>query len=226
MTCRGSRPAIVGTAHELYESSDHHRVLRTQSNPSSAFVKSTRRTGLRRKDRGRSSAEYEVRAEQSRPRKKTSHLRKLPDVLVGVPSGKFRSQYECKPDCPETLSSRHDALFSVPQGFPRPSQIVKLLDSGRNGPLKACRRFGVAEPSFVSLLLLGTPLRLSVQTGNAAPSTIAIPSWWIPVIRRHLRTLRISRPGNPFSCEFYNLFPLLALLRLRYVQPRLPKPVP
>ena len=111
-------------------------------------------------------AEYEVEQTKAGQLKKIPHLRKLPDYWSAYHRGKFRAEYEVETGvAAEKLAELTDALVRVPQGFHTHPKIVKLLEQrAEMGHGKRAVDYGFAEAlAFGSLLLEGTPLRLTGQ---------------------------------------------------------------
>ena len=151
-------------------------------------------------------AEYEVEQTKAGQLKKTPNLRQLPSYWSAFHRGKFRPEYEVETGLSaENIAQLTDALLRVPQGFHVHPKIVKLLEQrAEMGHGKRVIDFGFAEPlAFGSLLLEGTPLRLSGQdtqrgTFNQRHAVLVdteSEDTYIPLAN--------LAPGQPF-CEIYN----------------------
>src|SRR6266851_9155126 len=111
-------------------------------------------------------AEYEVEQTKAGQLKKTPNLRKLPDYWSVYHRGKFRPEYEVETGLSaENIGELTDALVRVPPGFHVHPKIAKLLEQrSEMGHGKRAIDYGFAESlAFGSVLLEGTPLRLSGQ---------------------------------------------------------------
>ena len=94
------------------------------------------------------------------------HLRKLPEYWKPYHHGKFKASYEVETGVSlEELAEISAALVRAPQGFHVHPKIVKLLEQrAEMGAGKRLVDYGYAEAlAFGSLLLNGTPVRLSGQ---------------------------------------------------------------
>src|SRR5216684_3075622 len=151
-------------------------------------------------------AEYEVEQTKAGQLKKTPNLRKLPDYWSAYHRGKFRPEYEVETGLSaENIGELTDALVRVPQGFHVHPKIVKLLDQrAEMGHGKRVIDYGFAESlAFGSVLLEGTPLRLSGQdtqrgTFNQRHAVLVdteSEDTYVPLAN--------LAPGQPF-CEIYN----------------------
>src|SRR5437870_4611323 len=111
-------------------------------------------------------AEYEIEQTKAGQLKKNPHLRQLPPYWSAFHRGKFRPEYEVETGVSvEKLAEITDALVRVPDGFHVHPKIVKLLEQrAEMGHGKRAIDYGFAEAlAFGSLLLEGTPLRLTGQ---------------------------------------------------------------
>src|SRR5437660_1915155 len=111
-------------------------------------------------------AEYEIEQTKAGQLKKNPHLRQLPPYWSAFHRGKFRPEYEAETGVSaEKLAEITDALVRVPEGFHVHPKIVKLLEQrAEMGHGKRAIDYGFAEAlAFGSLLLEGTPLRLTGQ---------------------------------------------------------------
>src|SRR5229473_3900948 len=151
-------------------------------------------------------AEYEVEQSKAGQLKKTPNLRKLPDYWSAYHRGKFRPEYEVETGLSAgNIGELTDALVRVPQGFHVHPKIVKLLEQrSEMGHGKRVIDYGFAESlAFGSLLLEGTPLRLSGQdtqrgTFNQRHAVLVdteSEDTYVPLAN--------LAPGQPF-CEIYN----------------------
>jgi 2-oxoglutarate dehydrogenase E1 component len=151
-------------------------------------------------------AEYEVEQTKAGQLKKIPHLRQLPKYWSAFHRGKFRQEYEVETGLStEKLAELTDALVRVPDGFHVHPKIVKLLEQrAEMGHGKRAIDYGFAEAlAFGSLLLEGTPLRLTGQdtqrgTFNQRHAVLVdteSEQTYVPLAN--------LAPGQPF-CEIYN----------------------
>ena len=151
-------------------------------------------------------AEYEVEQTKAGQLKKIPHLRQLPKYWSAYHRGKFRPEYEVETGLSaEKLAALTDALVRVPDQFHVHPKIAKLLEQrGEMGHGKRAIDFGFAEAlAFGSLLLEGTPLRLTGQdtqrgTFNQRHAVLVdteSEETYVPLAN--------LAPGQPF-CEIYN----------------------
>jgi 2-oxoglutarate dehydrogenase E1 component len=151
-------------------------------------------------------AEYEVEQTKAGQLKKIPHLRQLPKYWSAYHRGKFRPEYEVETGLSaEKLAELTDALVRVPDQFHVHPKIAKLLEQrGEMGHGKRAIDFGFAEAlAFGSLLLEGTPLRLTGQdtqrgTFNQRHAVLVdteSEETYVPLAN--------LAPGQPF-CEIYN----------------------
>ena len=111
-------------------------------------------------------AEYEIEQTKAGQLKKNPHLRQLPEYWSAFHRGKFRPEYEVETGVSaEKLAEITDGLVRVPNGFHVHPKIAKLLEQrSEMGHGKRAIDYGFAEAlAFGSLLLEGTPLRLTGQ---------------------------------------------------------------
>jgi 2-oxoglutarate dehydrogenase E1 component len=111
-------------------------------------------------------AEYEAEQTKAGQLKKNPNLRKLPEYWSAFHRGKFRPEYEVETGVSAgKLGEITDALVRVPEGFHVHPKIVKLQEQrAEMGHGKRAIDYGFAEAlAFGSLLLEGTPLRLTGQ---------------------------------------------------------------
>ncbi len=151
-------------------------------------------------------AEYEVEQTKAGQLKKIPRLRQLPKYWSAYHRGKFRPEYEVETGLSEEkLAKLTDALVRVPDQFHVHPKIAKLLEQrGEMGHGKRAIDFGFAEAlAFGSLLLEGTPLRLTGQdtqrgTFNQRHAVLVdteSEETYVPLAN--------LAPGQPF-CEIYN----------------------
>jgi len=151
-------------------------------------------------------AEYEIEQSKAGQLKKIPHLRQLPNYWSKFHRGKFRPEYEVETGVSaEKIAEITDGLVRVPNGFHVHPKIVKLLEQrAEMGHRKRAIDYGFAESlAFGSLLLEGTPLRLSGQdsqrgTFNQRHAVLVdteTEDTYIPLAN--------LEPGQPF-CEIYN----------------------
>ena len=98
--------------------------------------------------------------------KKRPALAKLPDYWSQYRGGCYKPEYERKTGVArEELASLAERLTRAPEGFHVHPKIVKLLQQRREmGTGKRAVDYGMAEAlAFASLLVTGTPVRLSGQ---------------------------------------------------------------
>ena len=150
--------------------------------------------------------EYEIEQTKAGKLKKIPRLGQLPSYWSAFHRGKFKPEYEVDTGVSkEQLRQITDKLMSVPAGFHVHPKIVKLLEQrAEMGHGKRAIDFGFAEAlAFASLLVEGTPLRLSGQdsergTFNQRHAVLVdteTEEKYVPLA--HLA------PGQPF-CEIYN----------------------
>ncbi len=151
-------------------------------------------------------AEYEIEQTKAGQLKKNPHLRQLPPYWSAFHRGKFRPEYEAETGVSaEKLAEITDALVRVPEGFHVHPKIVKLLEQrAEMGHGKRAIDYGFAEAlAFGSLLLEGTPLRLTGQdtqrgTFNQRHAVLVdteSEETYVPLAN--------LAPGQPF-CEIHN----------------------
>ncbi len=151
-------------------------------------------------------AEYEIEQTKAGQLKKIPHLRQLPDYWSKFHRGKFRPEYEVETGLSaEKVAEITDGLVRVPNGFHVHPKIVKLLEQrSEMGHGKRAIDYGFAESlAFGSLLLEGTPLRLTGQdtqrgTFNQRHAVLVdteTEATYIPLAN--------LAAGQPF-CEIYN----------------------
>ncbi len=151
-------------------------------------------------------AEYEIEQSKAGQLKKNPHLRQLPPYWSTFHRGKFRPEYEVETGVSaDKLAEITDALVRVPDGFHVHPKIVKLLEQrAEMGHGKRAIDYGFAEAlAFGSLLLEGTPLRLTGQdtqrgTFNQRHAVLVdteSEETYLPLAN--------LAPGQPF-CEIHN----------------------
>src|SRR5438132_908347 len=151
-------------------------------------------------------AEYEIEQSKAGQLKKNPHLRQLPPYWSTFHRGKFRPDYVVETGVSAAkLAEITDALVRVPDGFHVHPKIVKLLEQrAEMGHGKRAIDYGFAEAlAFGSLLLEGTPLRLTgqdTQRGtfnqrNAVLVDTESEETYVPLAN--------LAPGQPF-CEIHN----------------------
>ncbi|HET8926057.1 MAG TPA: 2-oxoglutarate dehydrogenase E1 component [Candidatus Acidoferrum sp.] len=110
--------------------------------------------------------EYEEEQIKARAIKKIPRLRKLPEYWSPYFHGRYKLEYEADTGLTrEKLAEITDGLVRVPDGFHVHPKIVKLLEQrAEMGHGKRPVDYGFAESlAFASLLLEGTPVRLTGQ---------------------------------------------------------------
>src|SRR6266702_1198558 len=151
-------------------------------------------------------AEYEIEQSKAGQLKKNPHLRQLPPYWSTFHRGKFRPEYEVETGVSaDKLAEITDALVRFPDGFHVHPKIVKLLEQrAEMGHGKRAIDYGFAEAlAFGSLLLEGTPLRLTGQdtqrgTFNQRHAVLVdteSEETYLPLAN--------LAPGQPF-CEIHN----------------------
>src|SRR6266446_2413889 len=150
--------------------------------------------------------EYEEEQTKARALKKIPHLRKLPDYWAPYLHGRYKPEYEVDTGLTlDKLAEITDGLVRVPEGFHVHPKIVKLLEQrSEMGHGKRAVDYGFAEAlAFASLLLEGTPVRLTGQdsqrgTFNQRHSVL------VDTVTEHdyLPLCHLS-PAQDF-CEIYN----------------------
>jgi 2-oxoglutarate dehydrogenase E1 component len=150
--------------------------------------------------------EYEIEQTKAGKLKKIPRLRQLPSYWSAFHRGKFKPEYEVDTGVFEPkLSEITDKLVRVPAGFHVHPKIVKLLEQrAEMGHGKRAIDFGFAEAlAFASLLLEGTPLRLSGQDSQRGTFNQRHAVLVDTETEENYVPLANLAPGQPF-CEIYN----------------------
>ncbi len=111
-------------------------------------------------------AEYGAEQTRAATLVKTPEMRKLPDYWTPFQRGRYITSYEVDTGLPrERIAEITEGLVRTPDGFHAHPKITKLLEQrGEMGRGKRAVDYGFAETlAFGSLLLEGTPLRLTGQ---------------------------------------------------------------
>jgi 2-oxoglutarate dehydrogenase E1 component len=151
-------------------------------------------------------AEYEGEQTKAGKLKKIPHLRQLPDYWSAFHRGKFRPEYEVDTGiAQEKLAEITAKLMSVPADFHVHPKIAKLLEQrGEMGRGKRPVDYGFAEAlAFGSLLLEGTPLRLTGQDSQRGTFNQRHAVLVDTETEKNYVPLAHLAPGQPF-CEIYN----------------------
>src|SRR5438876_2295610 len=151
-------------------------------------------------------AEYEIEQSKAGQLKKNPHLRQLPPYWSTFHRGKFRPEYEVETGVSvEKLAEITDALVRVTDGFHVHPKIVKLLEQrAEMGHGKRAIDYGFAEAlAFGSLLLEGTPLRLTGQDTQRGTFNQRHAVIWDTESEETYLPLANLAPGQPF-CEIHN----------------------
>jgi 2-oxoglutarate dehydrogenase E1 component len=150
--------------------------------------------------------EYEIEQTKAGKLKKTPHLRQLPSYWSAFHRGKFKPEYEVDTGVAHgKILEISEKLTSVPPGFHVHPKIVKLLEQRREmGQGKRAIDFAFAEAlAFASLLLEGTPLRLSGQDSQRGTFNQRHAVLVDTESEENYVPLANLAPGQPF-CEVYN----------------------
>jgi len=150
--------------------------------------------------------EYEEEQTKARGLKKIPHLRKLPEYWAPYFHGRCKPEYEVDTGLTrEKLAQITDGLVRVPGGFHVHPKIAKLLEQrAEMGHGKRPVDYGFAEAlAFASLLLEGTPVRLTGQDSQRGTfnqrHAVLIDT---QTEREYLPLCHLS-PNQAF-CEIYN----------------------
>jgi len=150
--------------------------------------------------------EYEEEQTKARGLKKIPHLRKLPEYWAPYFHGRYKPEYEVDTGLTrEKLAQITDGLVRVPGGFHVHPKIAKLLEQrAEMGHGKRPVDYGFAEAlAFASLLLEGTPVRLTGQDSQRGTfnqrHAVLIDT---QTEREYLPLCHLS-PNQAF-CEIYN----------------------
>jgi len=150
--------------------------------------------------------EYEEEQTKARGLKKIPHLRKLPEYWAPYFHGRCKPEYEVDTGLTRAkLAQITDGLVRVPGGFHVHPKIAKLLEQrAEMGHGKRPVDYGFAEAlAFASLLLEGTPVRLTGQDSQRGTfnqrHAVLIDT---QTEREYLPLCHLS-PNQAF-CEIYN----------------------